>query len=59
VTAKQARAQILHDSDLNAYNSFENPDRITIKPHEAALDGSQLRLTLPPLSVTTVTVQLG
>jgi alpha-N-arabinofuranosidase len=59
VAAKQARAEILHDSDMNAANTFDNPDRVTIKPHPAALDGGRLKITLPPLSVATVTLQVG
>ena len=40
VTAKSGRAQILHDSDINAFNSFDQPDQITVKPHEVAVQGS-------------------
>jgi len=59
VTAKQARAQILHDSDINAANSFDDPGHVTIKPHQAAADGDRLRITLPAMSVATVTLQVG
>src|SRR5581483_7721916 len=31
-TARGGKAQLLHDADINAFNSFEQPDRITIKP---------------------------
>ena len=58
-SARQARAQILHDSDLNACNSFDHPDRLTPKPHDVAAEGSSIRLTLPAMSVATVTVQLA
>ena len=58
-SAKQARAQILHDADLNACNSFDNPDRLMPKPHEVAAEGSSIRITLPAMSVATVTVQVG
>jgi len=57
--ATQAHAQILHDSDMNACNSFDNPDRLVPKPHEVSAEGSNLRITLPAMSVATVTVQLG
>jgi alpha-L-arabinofuranosidase len=56
VTPRSAKAEILHDSDLNAYNSFQNPDRLTIKPHEAAVEAGRLRIALPALSVATVAV---
>ena len=55
-TARSAKAEIVHDTDLNAYNSFENPDRIIIKPHDVAVDAGRVRITLPALSVATVTV---
>ncbi len=57
VSAKSATAQILHDADLNAYNSFEQPDRLTPKPHPVRADGARVMLDLPRLSVATVTVQ--
>jgi alpha-N-arabinofuranosidase len=58
-SARQARAEILHDSDLNAFNSFDNPSRITIKRHDVAAAGGTVNVTLPALSVATVTVQVG
>ena len=57
--AHGVRAQILHDADLNACNTFDHPDRLGIKPHEAAVDGGSLKITLPALSVATVTVQVS
>ncbi len=59
VSARGGKAEVLHDSDLNAYNSFDNPDRITPKPHEISAEGSRLRVTLPPLSIVTATLQVG
>jgi alpha-L-arabinofuranosidase len=56
--AKQGRAQILHDSDLNAYNSFDHPDRVTIRPHEVAVEPDRLRIMLPAMSVATVTLEV-
>ncbi|HEY1219867.1 MAG: alpha-L-arabinofuranosidase C-terminal domain-containing protein [Bryobacteraceae bacterium] len=58
VRAKQGRAQILHDSDLNAYNSFDHPDRVTIQPHEVAVEPGRLRIVLPAMSVATVTLDV-
>ena len=57
-TAKSGSASILHDADLNAYNSFDNPDRVTIKPHQVAVNGSSFRIALPAMSVATVTLSL-
>ena len=57
VSAKPGRAEILHDSSINAYNSFEQPDRLMVKPHEVAVESGRLRVTLPAMSI--VTVRLG
>jgi alpha-L-arabinofuranosidase len=57
-TAKSGSATILHDADLNAYNSFDNPDRVTIKPHQVAVNGASFRIALPAMSVATVTLNL-
>jgi len=56
--AKQGRAQILHDSDLNAYNSFDHPDRVVIQPREVAVEPDRLRIMLPAMSVATVTLDI-
>jgi alpha-L-arabinofuranosidase len=56
--AGSGRAQILHDADINAYNSFDNPDKVTIKPHQVAVNGASFRIALPAMSVATVTLQL-
>jgi alpha-L-arabinofuranosidase len=59
LSGKSGKAQILHDPDINACNGFDNPDRITVKAHEVAVESGRLRLTLPAMSVATVTVQAG
>jgi alpha-N-arabinofuranosidase len=51
---KSGVAQILHDSDWNAYNSFDNPDHIVPKSHPVVLEGTRVALSLPRLSVATV-----
>ncbi len=58
VTGRQGRAQILHDSDINAFNSFDSPDRITVKSHEVAVEAGRVKITLPAMSVATVTLQV-
>jgi alpha-N-arabinofuranosidase len=55
-SVSRARAQILHDPDWNAFNGFDQPDRIVIKPHEATVENGALRLNLPAMSVATVTL---
>ena len=59
VTAREGSAQMLHDSDLNAANSFENPERLAIKPHDVAVEGDHFRIALPAMSVATVTLRLA
>jgi alpha-N-arabinofuranosidase len=59
VSAKSGRAEILHHADLNAFNSFDNPDVLVPKPHGITVEGSRVRLTVPALSVITATLQLG
>ncbi len=55
--AKSASALILHDSDWNAYNSFEAPDRVMPKAHPVVLDGARVKFELPRLSVATVVLK--
>jgi len=49
---------ILHDSDWNAFNSFDAPDRIIPRPLEIRVEGgTRVRFDLPRMSVATVTLQ--
>lgn len=57
ISAKSATAQILHDPDLNAYNSFDQPDRLVPRAHPVRIDGGRLMIDVPRLSVATITVQ--
>ena len=57
--ASSASATILQDGDFNACNTFETPDRVTPKSHPVELERGSLRLTLPPLAIATVKVQLS
>jgi len=56
--AKRGQAQLLHDSDLNAYNSFDHPDRVVIRPHEVGVEPDRIRIMLPAMSVATVTLDI-
>jgi alpha-N-arabinofuranosidase len=58
-SALKGEAEILHDSDRNAYNSFDNPDRIVPRPHPVLVEGSRIRLDVPRLSVATVTLKIA
>jgi alpha-N-arabinofuranosidase len=59
VSAQPGRAEILHDARINAYNSFEEPDRVVVKPHEVAVESGRLRVTMPAMSVATVRLQVS
>jgi alpha-N-arabinofuranosidase len=54
---REAKAHILHDSDWNACNTFENPNRVAPQSHPVVVEGSSLRMALPRLSVATVTLR--
>ncbi|HMF76712.1 MAG TPA: alpha-L-arabinofuranosidase C-terminal domain-containing protein [Bryobacteraceae bacterium] len=55
----KAKARSLYHADLNACNTFDAPD--TIVPRELAVTtrGTELSVELPPLSVTTIEVELA
>jgi len=59
MSPKRATAQILHDTDINAANNFDNPDKVVLKPHPVAIESDRLKLTLPAMSVATVTLQVS
>jgi alpha-N-arabinofuranosidase len=57
--ASGATARVLHDSDLNAANTFDTPDRIMPQTLPVRTQGNSLKLELPPLSVATVLIKLS
>ena len=57
LSVSEGSARILHDNDFNAYNGFDNPERVTPKPHPVTVEESRVRLELPRLSVATVTLR--
>lgn len=59
MNAASASAKLLHDPDLNACNTFDQPDRIVPREHAVRIEGSRLAIELPPLSVATAVVRLG
>jgi alpha-N-arabinofuranosidase len=51
-------AESLHDTDMHATNSLAEPERVTLKPNTTArLEGGELRLVLPPVSWSVVTLR--
>jgi alpha-L-arabinofuranosidase len=57
--AAAATARALYHADLNACNTFEAPDRVVPRDHDATISGANVRVELPPLSVVTVTARLA
>jgi alpha-L-arabinofuranosidase len=53
-----AEARILHHSDYNAGNDWEESDRIVPRKHAVEIASGTLRLTLPPLAIATVTAKV-
>jgi alpha-L-arabinofuranosidase len=58
VRAASGAAQILHHLDLNAANTFDNPDRVIPLVLPVSVEPQRIRLELPRLSVATVTLQI-
>jgi alpha-N-arabinofuranosidase len=54
---KDGSAQILHDADWNACNTFDSPNRVTPQLYPIDLEGSTIQLSLPRLSVVTATLR--
>jgi alpha-N-arabinofuranosidase len=52
-------ARMLHHQDFNACNTFESPDTVVPQELQASVNGSNLRVELPPLSIVTVSVRLS
>jgi alpha-N-arabinofuranosidase len=57
MTPTSASAQILHHTDMNAFNSFDDPDKITVKPHSVAVENGRMRVDIPAMSIVTVTLK--
>jgi alpha-N-arabinofuranosidase len=59
VKAKTGKAQILQDSDWNAHNSFDHPNRIVPRSHPVIVEGSRVRMGLPRMGVATIVLNLA
>jgi alpha-N-arabinofuranosidase len=57
--AAAGKARILHHQDLNAHNSFDNPDVVVPREHPVSVEGSRIEMDAPPLSVLTAVIQLA
>ncbi|ASA19922.1 alpha-N-arabinofuranosidase [Paenibacillus donghaensis] len=55
---KEVSGQILTHGELNAHNTFEEPEKVTIAAYNgAALNNGQLECELPPASVVVLTLK--
>ena len=52
----KATARVLTD-EVHAYNDFEKTNRVAIKSHTATITKDSLKVTLPPCSVVSVTLE--
>ena len=51
-------AQTLHDDDIHAKNTLDDPERVGLTPNTShSIDDGTLRITLPPVSWTAVTLR--
>ncbi len=51
-------AQTLHDDDIHAKNTLDDPERVGIKPNTShSIGDGMLRIALPPVSWTAVTLR--
>jgi alpha-N-arabinofuranosidase len=57
-TAAEAKAHVLHHEDLNACNTFQEPGKVVPGNLAVSASGGAIKLSLPPMSVATVTVRL-
>jgi alpha-N-arabinofuranosidase len=57
VTAQSAKGRILAHPDFNACNTFEAPNTVVPKDLPVTVQGGRVRLSLPPISMASVTVR--
>lgn len=53
-----ASGRLLHHADFNAANTFDAPDRIVPRDHPVTIEGSKLKIDLPPMSVATIIARI-
>ncbi|GGG89571.1 alpha-N-arabinofuranosidase [Edaphobacter dinghuensis] len=54
-----AEASVLTDADMHAHNTFEQPNAVQLKKQAVDVQGDRLIITLPPASVSSITIQLA
>ena len=58
-SAAGGTAQVLHHPDLNATNTFENPDAIVPGDHKVNAQGGRIEVEMPALSIVTAKIRLA
>ena len=54
---KFVKGEILHEKDIRAHNTFEQPEKVTPKAFKSfKINGNKVTLTLPPASVVALTL---
>jgi alpha-N-arabinofuranosidase len=57
-TAASAEMEVLGGEDVHDHNTFEQPDVVTTKRATATISGKIVQFTLPPSSVSRLTITL-
>ena len=57
MTAKSARAETLSGAAVDSINTFDSPNSVVPKPATVNLQNGRLSLTVPPRSVTVVSIE--
>ena len=58
-SAASVEADVLGGQDVHAHNTFEQPEAVTTQKATATVAGKAVQITLPPSSVTRLTIQLA
>ena len=59
ISVIEGSAQILHDANLNACNTFEKPNNVVPQKLSLTVDGARVRLDLPRMAIATAVLKLG
>lgn len=54
-----AEASVLTDTDMHAHNTFEQPNAVQTKKLAVEVQGDRVNATIPPASVSRITIQLA
>ena len=54
-----AEASVLTDADMHAHNTFAQPNAVQVKKQSVEVQGDRLTITLPPASVSSITIHLA